>query len=94
MPLKSSCVNRSSNETGNAPGSAARLEPTSFLFVSAPVGQEAIHSPHDTHEEFPIGSLRSNEILALKPLFILPSTSLWRTSLHARTQRSQRIQAL
>ena len=32
------------------------------LFVSAPVGQAATHSPHDTQDEAPIGSLRSNAI--------------------------------
>ncbi len=30
------------------------------LLVSAPVGQAATHSPHETHDEAPIGSLRSN----------------------------------
>ena len=32
------------------------------LLVSAPVGQAATHSPQETHEEFPIGSFRSNAI--------------------------------
>ena len=30
------------------------------LLVSAPVGQAATHSPQETHDEAPIGSLRSN----------------------------------
>ena len=32
------------------------------LFVSAPVGQAATHSPQVTHDEAPIGSFRSNAI--------------------------------
>ena len=32
------------------------------LFVSAPVGQAATHSPQVTHDDSPIGSLRSNAI--------------------------------
>src|SRR3954453_14022747 len=32
------------------------------LFVSAPVGHAATHSPHVTHDDSPIGSLRSNAI--------------------------------
>ena len=30
--------------------------------TSAPVGHAATHSPHVTHDESPIGSLRSNAI--------------------------------
>jgi hypothetical protein len=30
------------------------------LLVSAPVGQAATHSPHETQDDAPIGSLRSN----------------------------------
>ena len=32
------------------------------LFVIAPVGQAATHSPQVTHEDSPIGSLRSKTI--------------------------------
>jgi hypothetical protein len=32
------------------------------LFVSAPVGHAATHSPQVTHDDSPIGSLRSNAI--------------------------------
>src|SRR5919108_720736 len=32
------------------------------LFVSAPVGHAATHSPHVTHDDSPIGSFRSNAI--------------------------------
>ena len=33
--------------------------PTTRLLVSAPVGHDTMHSPHDTHVELPIGSSRS-----------------------------------
>ena len=61
------------------------------LLVSAPVGQAATHSPQVTHEDSPIGSLRSNAIRVAYPLPLRPITSLPWMSSQARTQRSHRM---
>ncbi len=63
------------------------------LLVSAPVGQAATHSPQDTQDELPIGSLRSNAMCVPKPLPLRPITSLPWMSSQARTHRSHRMQA-
>jgi hypothetical protein len=65
----------------------------SGLFVIAPVGQAATHSPHVTHDDSPIGSSRSKAMRVEAPLPVRPMTSLPCTSSQARTQRSQRMQA-
>ena len=61
------------------------------LLVSAPVGQAATHSPQVTHDDSPIGSLRSNAIRVVYPLPLRPMTSLPWMSSQARTQRSHRM---
>ena len=63
------------------------------LLVSAPVGQAATHSPQDTQDDAPIGSLRSNAMSVLNPLPLRPITSLPWTSSQARVHRSHRMQA-
>ena len=46
------------------------------LFVSASVGQAAMHSPHETQVDSPMGRSESNTILALEPLPPRPMTLL------------------
>jgi len=50
---------------------------TARLFVSAPVGQDTMHSPHDTHEDSPMGKLLSKAIPA------------WRSSTHGRIDQDE-----
>ena len=61
--------------------------------ISAPVGQACTHSPQATQVEAPIGSSKSNTILAWWPRPAMPMTSLTCTSRQARTQRLQWMQA-
>ena len=61
--------------------------------VRAPVGQEIMHSPQETHDELPISESRSKAIRDSNPLFIRPMTWLFLMSLQPRTHRSQRMQA-
>ena len=63
------------------------------LLVSAPVGQDATHSPQETQDEAPIGSLRSKAMSVAYPLPLRPITSLPWMSSQARVHRSQRMQA-
>src|SRR5215831_2795168 len=66
----------------------------SGLSMRAPVGQAAMHSPHDTQLDWPIGKSLSNAIRAVEPLPARPMTSLHCTSSQARMQRSHMMQAL
>ena len=47
-----------------------------FLLVSAPVGQETMHSPQLTQLEFPMGRLSSKAMPAWYPLPRRASTKL------------------
>src|SRR4051812_40671315 len=53
-----------------------------------------MHQPQFTQLLSPIGLLSSKEMLVRLPLPMRPMTSLWATSVQARTQRSQTMQAL
>src|SRR4051794_33952213 len=70
------------------------LSSATGLKVIALVGQETMHSPHCTQLESPIGSFTSKPIPAAAPLPVRAMTLFSRTSLHPRTQRSQRTHAL
>ncbi len=72
---------------------AAIAVPATPLFVSAPVGQDTMHSPHEMHVESPIGVFKSNAIPAEYPLPIRPSTKLFLISSHPRMHRSHKIHA-
>src|SRR3990172_2862651 len=63
------------------------------LWVRAPVGQTAAHSPHETQLDLPIGVSRSKAIRAVYPFPVRPITSLCWISSQALTQPSHRIQA-
>ena len=61
--------------------------------ISAPVGQACTHSPQATQVDWPIGSSKSNTILASPPRPAMPMTSLTWTSRQARTHRPHWMQA-
>src|SRR2546421_611681 len=86
------CSSSSSCTSTDVP-SSSRCWPTTFLFVSAPVGQDTMHSPQETQDELPIGRSVSNEIDAAYPLPCRAMTKLWRISEHPRMQRSHKMQA-
>src|ERR1700736_1446759 len=67
--------------------------PTTPLFVSAPVGQETMHSPQEMQVESPMGEFRSNAIPAEYPLPMRPRTKLFLISSQPRMHRSHKIQA-
>ena len=48
--------------TGSPPGRTVWM---TLLLVSAPVGQDTMHSPQETQEELPMGRFRSKAIPAL-----------------------------
>ena len=79
-----------STGTGSPSGRRASLKP---LFMSAPVGQEVMHSPQETHVDCPIGAPASKVITVALPLPARPITKLCAMSVQARTQRSQTMQA-
>src|SRR4051812_46094184 len=93
MFLNKGSASSSSDATGFEPVAAGNAVETTNLLVSAPVGQETMHSPQETHEESPIGLLLSKAMRASAPLPIRPSTRLPRTSSQPRMQRSHKMQA-
>ena len=72
---------------------AAMEVPATPLFVSAPVGQETMHSPHEMHVELPMGAFKSNAMPVEYPLPMRPSTKLFLISSQPRIHRSQRMHA-
>src|SRR5947209_9749361 len=66
-PLKTGICKRSSASNPCPSGSTAIAVPTTFLLVSAPVGQETMHSPQEMQVESPIGELRSKAMPAEYP---------------------------
>src|SRR6266852_2129320 len=73
-----------------AGGSDAR---TSGLSISAPVGHAAMHSPHETQLDSPMGWSSSNTICAPYPFPPRPITSFTCTWSHPRMHRSHRMHA-
>jgi len=63
-PLKTGFEEGLRLRTLGAPGPVAMAVPTTPLLVSAPVGQETMHSPQEMHVESPIGELRSKAMPA------------------------------
>ena len=51
-------------DADGVPGLASTVR-TTLLLVSAPVGQETMHSPHETQLDVPMGRLRSKAMPAL-----------------------------
>ena len=56
-PLKTGNCSNSSGSAIFALWSGPTSMGSVFLLVSAPVGQDTMHSPQETHEESPIGKL-------------------------------------
>ena len=53
-----------SNSAGSSTSPSPSCVPTTRLLVSAPVGHETIHSPHETQDDSLMGKLLSNAIPA------------------------------
>ena len=62
------------------------------LFMSAPVGQDTMHSPHDTQLDSPMSRPVSKVMTVPFPFPARPITSLCAMSVQARTHRSQTMQ--
>ncbi len=84
---------RRPSSTSAPTGSPGILASPNPLFVSAPVGQDTMHSPHDTQVDSPMTWPASNVITVALPLPARPMTLLCATSVHARTQRSHTMHA-
>src|SRR6266404_4666053 len=63
-PWNTGIFSKSSASKPSAPGPVAIAVPTTLLLVSAPVGHDTMHSPHEIHVESPIGEFKSNAISA------------------------------
>src|SRR5690606_13545196 len=77
----------------SSPPAHSRRQCCSALWVSAPVGQTAAHSPQATQLLLPMGTSRSKAMRARYPLPLRVMTWLCCNSLQPRMQRSQRMQA-
>ena len=67
--------------------------PTTRLLVSAPVGQETMHSPQETHVESAHGQVRVEGDAGVVALAAAADHVLSRISSQPRMQRSHRMQA-
>src|SRR5258708_7506018 len=63
-PWNTGIRSNSSASNPSAPGPLAMAVPATPLLVSAPVGHDTMHSPHEMHVESPIGEFKSNAISA------------------------------
>ena len=65
-PANSGCRFRSSAVTGRGASTVVHGSGrTNSRKVKAPVGQDTMHSPHDTQLDWPIGSFRSKPMWAV-----------------------------
>src|SRR4029077_7200755 len=92
-PCKTGSSNSSCGSNPCASGPAVIDVPTTVLFVSAPVGQETMHSPHEMHGESPLGAFKSKAIPVEYPFPIRPSTKLFLISSQPRMHRSHNMHA-